>query len=586
MSKKLPDKKFGKELGEKTEDNYLIGRWYLHSDGDRVYIIKKKKGDDWIVDRCKREGYYDAGEWRRDISLKEDRYYGHLILLPENVDSMSKVEKYVEHSVGNALAVIDSGEVEPVLSESTDVVPTGKDELSRMLTFQKELIKLGSEYEVMEISLNEKRSIMESKVRKVQEELKHMQNILDTVGLYLGIDEAVMQIQDGEEGEGPLCLRQRILYMDEEIAVHHFNELGFDDGGADWKDILQFDEWVKNNLDVVLPEEKGIVILKIRRFDKDYGDDPWLNHFANIPNQNTYFLIRNGEKIWRVWENIQIVDRLFPRVNEIEDTEDAFNRKQEKIQRYNKHMLAIQGILDRTGIFGGDKFDLMSPDDKDLRLIRDDEDVLPAGRMSWTDFRNDVNGKIVVGTRFVLAATWRTWSSDIYGSQLSWLCKPPTNGIYNCTKITKGSYSEKVWAMYMPDGEVYSWTEGVSERKNRKSFYLYRGDYILNYDDVTIEDLEFYINDRTARKDYLKLVPVLMEMLTGKREERVWEDNFKEFMKGEYFDGVDGIDDMLDKAIEWWKFKVIMKRPLKKEDAKAVRMIKGRVKRMIKGEVE
>jgi len=36
------------------------------------------------------------------------------------------------------------------------------------------------------------------------------------------------------------------------------------------------------------------------------------------------------------------------------------------------------------------------------------------------------------------------------------------------------------------------------------------------------------------------------------------------------------------KAVDWWKHKVIWKRPIRQDDAKAWRMIKGRINREIK----
>jgi len=600
------DIEFGKKLGIAHEADYEVGRWYLGHDSrevDCVYVITSQHPDDpddWLANKHYREGHYGHDKGWHEVAIGKESYLRRVTLLPDHVQSLDDVEAHMDEAAERALALIGTDgamtEAEQKLSTSTEIVPTGDAEINRMLQVQKDMLKLQAEYETMEISLSEKRDIMERRARKMREKLEKMQNILDTVGLYMGIDEALVQIQEGKEGEGPLCLRQLILYMDEELAVDHFKKYGNDDpDGADYRDIPMFDEWIKTNVDKVLPESRGIVILKVRRHDKKYAQNDsfisiWSEIMMNIPNKKTYFLIRNGENLYRIWEHITITDRLFPRRGEIENTEEHFGERQKAIQKYNKHMLAIQGILDRTGIFGKKRYDLLNPDDDELRFIRDDEDLLPQGRKPWQEFKSDLNHRIKVGTRFVLSATFRNWHDDYsYGNQIPYWCDPPKNGLYHCTKTTTGKYgSDKVYAMYMPSGKTYSWNKGFTERKRRRSFWLYSGDYILNYDDITLDDLEFYITDRVMRGSYLDMVPLLMHVHEQKREEKLWEYNFKEHMTNAFFarEDPDLLNYMLDAAIDWWKYKVIMSRPLKSEDAKAVRMVKGRVKRLLKGEVQ
>lgn len=98
---------------------------------------------------------------------------------------------------------------------------------------------------------------------------------------------------------------------------------------------------------------------------------------------------------------------------------------------------------------------------------------------------------------------------------------------------------------------------------------------------MKIEDIEYYIKDRLNRKHYASMMPVLKGIRKMILEERVQEEGFIELIGSQ----VDNSTDEILEAIEWWKRKVIEKRPLVREDAKAVRMIKQYLKKGDTGEV-
>lgn len=129
-----------------------------------------------------------------------------------------------------------------------------------------------------------------------QKQVSKIMRVITTIELYLGIEEELHQIQVGEKApaETPISFRQMVLYIDEEVGVH-------EDGGLDFRSIKQFDEWLiaDKNINIVLPEKKGVVVFNPRRHKKEYNND-YLNIVWNTENKfNTYILIRNGDCIDR-----------------------------------------------------------------------------------------------------------------------------------------------------------------------------------------------------------------------------------------------------------------------------------------------
>ena len=99
---------------------------------------------------------------------------------------------------------------------------------------------------------------------------------------------------------------------------------------------------------------------------------------------------------------------------------------------------------------------------------------------------------------------------------------------------------------------------------------LYPGDeFVLNYDRLSLDDIEYYINSRIDRENYLSMLPILRGIRHERLKEMEWERGFVENLSLR----MKIKENAVWKAIEWWKNKVIWKRPIMKDDAKALRMI-------------
>ena len=231
-------------------------------------------------------------------------------------------------------------------------------------------------------------------VAKFEKQIKKIMRVITTIELYLGVDEEIVQIQEGEKAPSntPISFRQLVLFIDEEVGA-------YEDGGLDWKSIEQFDNWLlqKQNLDIVLPEKKGMVVLRPRRENKHYHDNPWVNSFMNTPNhKHTYFLIRNGDNVYRIFtEKLTVSDRLFPRRKELQQLYDkmqneSWDKRKEEIEdemyQYKDRAMLMKGLVDRTDIFHPlpvDNLNIFKLEEaqEHVNFIYDDEMQLPTGKL-------------------------------------------------------------------------------------------------------------------------------------------------------------------------------------------------------------
>lgn len=88
--------------------------------------------------------------------------------------------------------------------------------------------------------------------------------------------------------------------------------------------------------------------------------------------------------------------------------------------------------------------------------------------------------------------------------------------------------------------------------------------------------IEYYLNDRVERHNYLYMFDVLKDL----KELRLQEiENEKQFVRL-IADRNDVKQDIVWKEVEWWKQKNIWKRPITQDNAKALRMIESRIKKL------
>jgi len=554
-------------------------------------------------------------------------YYGRKTFIetePEvfkkQVDQLIKSEVTIEEliSLNDITKKSDSQEL---MVMNKDILKHKKEELIRKQNFIQSRVK--SMMAIMERKRNE----LQYYKTEMEKQVKKLSKLILSIELYLGVKETLEQIQIGENADPnqPICLRQRLLYMDVEVGDP-------EDGGLDFQNIKDFDNWLlkeniywkKKNYEVLVPEQKCIVVFRVRKDDKKYGtNNPFLEARMNIDNANTYILIRNGTNIYKIWSDlINITPQLFPGKVELQKLFDDISGEsyyskedaENKIFTYKNHILLLQGLIERTPIFpDNNTLNLFKSEDLESGLIKfiyDNEPgtMLKSGIPSFWDWKKKINESIDEGSRVLIinnmidfgygkdrqeAIMDRLFKSKYqYGHNVPNIT--PSTGIYEVLKddsAKKRSYYDKdeskynpLYIKYNPTASNNSWYN--KEYKNRLSFEIFTDDdFVLNYDAVKEKDLElleYYVHSREGRESYLSLIPTLFDLIKTKKEELEQENEFiKLVLSQNKLSNTKSNLILVKETIEWWKLKNKWKRGIDKDDTKALRMISKKINKEI-----
>ena len=116
-----------------------------------------------------------------------------------------------------------------------------------------------------------------------------------------------------------------------------------------------------------------------------------------------------------------------------------------------------------------------------------------------------------------------------------------------------------------------------SDRKNRISFKVYTdARELLNYDALDLETVEYYLNNRINRADYLSIMPMLENVHKQLLEEMKQEESFILLLKGQVHNVS---DELIKETIKWWKLKNKVKRPITANDALAYKQILNKLQK-------
>lgn len=453
---------------------------------------------------------------------------------------------------------------------------------------------------------------MNGYLAKVNEKVANLVKIITVLNLYTGATVDIHQIAEGDPApkDEPLSMRQRILFMDEELCIHIDHE-------ADYKDVNLFFDWLKTpeNRNIIVPEPRCVVCLKPKRFDINYrSGDAYYDAQRNIWNRHTYVVIRNGDNLW--WfesEDLEVYEWAFPH-DDFEETfakrlaeekywkDHVIRQREDVTYRVTKYMMFLQGLIDqRQDLIGptAERLNLMKL--QGIRLIRDDENLIGTGRKPWKEFRDEKNTLIRRGTR-ILYVAGPYWSDSYkrrptpcsgqfvryYSNEWSMPSFPGT-GLYSADEIEvvhHYDHGQPVMAKhprlvfkYLPGDEVFDRTEYEYRQRKQRVSWEFDPCYVLNYDAVSIEELQCYLEDRTLRTEFASMIPILVEMRRHKVAEFKDEEAFKKLLSDTILreTGKTVPEGMIDEAIAWWKEKVIFTRPLRSDDRKAWNMIKKHI---------
>lgn len=697
--------KSNKPVKKKEEFTVNVGDIFIDSRDSAFRILEKEKDNrynyytyEWLYDvlggkwKVSKSQMSDTKEWRNDTisadSLKQ--YYKKISQKDFDVwlDKARKLLETGEMSEEFSLETKEEG-------TSTELVGLGSKEYLQTLEagMQEKANQLQGMQNIISLYMQEQERKLDAYKRELEgamaifkKQIERVQRQITIIELYLGINEEIHQIKDGAPAgiDSPICFRQQVLFMDEETGITNA-------GGLDATRIDEFDEWLltDDNYKKIIPEEKCVVTFKVRRYARDYGNADKNDDMKGENQYYTYFLIRNGDKLHRIFTNkIIIPERLFPRRNEMEkmfkkmqeeikstsferNKQEAKDKAENRLYLYKKIAFFYQGLIDRTEVFSPvvPKISIFNMDEFEgcFNFIYDDELALPNGRIPFWDWHWELNNKLVRGSRIVLSDRrnrfGRNESRDDEKYRLLTKVsnyRSPENGIYEVDMmygdkteviphyymeeleakgllIKKGNEIEKRYLIeyasasysdhYLPlkgvtvrtfmakdvfdrkdeeyiesykctfkqetffirynsAEEVYgSWGDyDPHKRKNRISWKVEKhDDFIFNYDQIDTDSINFYLTSRADRHNYYQMLPMLKRVLAIREEELKWERGFVKMLVdnatkkyGEKLNTA-ACEQFTWDCIDWWKNKVIFKRPITKDDTKALRMIEERV---------
>jgi len=429
-----------------------------------------------------------------------------------------------------------------------------------LVKMQKDMPKISKELEELaeDYAVTAKQIALPDLVRLecVKESLEIVKDRIFTIELYCGLQEKVYQIQAGEPADTneKIAIRQQLLFMDEETLFD------YECGGMNFENVDKFDAWVikPENLNRILPEKKGVVAFRIRRKDKDYGEarclsDAWNQFNWKCADKQTYLLIRNGENVYRIWSELDFSPRLIPKRDEIgeeqykkrdkwfeekEELEELINQDsvefddctkklQELLKKYNRVVIMIQGLLDRSKVFSPHPIiNLAHPGKLDewVNLIRDEEDGLPMNKITWEAYRDQLNKSLRVGKYVYISLPSVDKYREYYDEEKKMKRKRPRHGwvsnvmpkILRVDAIKKDGSEVKVsW----PAGKCLGkWVDNPNKpgymmwniKTERLLHEWVPTHYCLNVTDYVLGDYKMFLCDRSLQGQYLKWARYLL----------------------------------------------------------------------------
>lgn len=573
-----------------------IGQYYWHEDDDNdirdgsTGIIKDdyKEGERklWCVihiasNHIEVSRPSDYGTSHRQVHF--DTFLNEFIYEPNYVEILQRqaaeIQSQINEKMGDMIEEgrnlcllrktgIEEGEEKSTLPAPVVIDP--KKYKAELVEFKTDLPQKHKEIDELSEDLSGVYAMMVMGQKANLEKVKKALNVVDdkifTVELYCGLLEEAHLIRDGEPAlsSEKLTIRQQLLFMDEEALLNYKH------GGMDFGDIKQFDEWCAQdeNINRVLPEQRGIVAFRVRRNAKDWkGElDAWACASWDKANKKTYLLIRNGEKIYRIETDIDFSPRLIPFRDEIDNAlmeektrqipykkddprykedwpwnydeetyyevvtpddfsyDDYVEKADNAIKHYNRMIILIQGLLDRSIVFAPHppiKMTDSASVAKHVVLKRTEEDgLLPHETIDWKEWLTEKNKSVKIGSWIYSGAKdekQRGWSVN-------------SRPLY--IQVTKIKRDKSEIRVSWPMGEMWNRYDGYYQSTKMCHLWI-PFDKFINIEAYEIGDYKQFLCDYRQKGRYLEWAPYLLRAEDWKREQIMGNKDVYELMVAE-----------------------------------------------------
>lgn len=459
---------------------------------------------------------------------------------------------------------------------------------------------------------------LNARMEQAKRELERWAENLGFLSAYLGVGVRPFVLREGSPApaDTPITVRQTVLCMDEEIAVHDLltGRPVRADKGFTARDIDRFCAWLTDTpeaLATVFPWPKGICALRPRRepLHREAADlfAAMANAHEAAEDAKTYLLVRNGQQLTLIAMDADVWPRLIPADVDAPTGGEADDLRDRAAQRDTlarakaqlRGLLTIQGLIAHTDVLcplPAPRPDVLDPSSAGaFNLVRDAEnsgllvDTAAAplhtltwnGYLKWLQEQNDVGCSVLyVGPTHdrrdginIEARTGRR--------HLSWPAFGEVCEVVEATPHEGRTYGTAGRLLYSPREPVYRRDEDgymePGERQRRCGFAFY-SDEVVPLHALSWRVLEHFLRDRQARPQYMYAFPIIQAAYRWAKATAAAERPFVDLVLKEA--GVDPFDPTsaaartrAERILRWWKFKVRVHRTVTSDEAKALRMV-------------
>lgn len=408
--------------------------------------------------------------------------------------------------------------------------------------------------------------------------MSHIEKLLkgiESLDLYIGKSVSVVNYKKGKSApaEIKLTICQKKLYMDEELAVWADVDHWFD-----FSSINHFFETLATEdglLNQVFPTERCILVMATNNRYIDYGDRH-TNQIYNQINKNVLLAVRDGENIYTVQSPVEShmrTGRLFPSKSDQDSIFRGFDGEAIKFTdldytgalesheayalHYKRFLILICGLDHRENLFGdfyaGPKsldFVSMAFQEEHFLFLHDDDGEGLFGHVNKPPLESFIAAKnniLQSGSRVL--CYWRTlMNSDTAPGAVKYR-----------ESYRSGERARDEW-VYKPDDQFnlciarkkgkdivvdvpvrgYSWSINADREFNclvNLSAFKGDGTGYLCLDDVDPDDLQWYINARHVRGDFLRYMQIFKSAVKTLRAERELEKPSREWLASALLQG-------------------------------------------------
>lgn len=462
--------------------------------------------------------------------------------------AMDIYSRRIEHKDSKSPVSVN-GDINVVDVIAAGITPDLIEQLKGSATQQQDIIKIQAEWLLEEQTKlqqmfarilpygTELASAQSASMQDINRDLAKRQSGIETLELYVGSDVTLHTIKEGRSADSDIKLSvvQEVLYADVELSLHKSTAIYFDASKMHvlWKELVENPSFVNQ----IFPTERCIVLMRCNRMKKDYGNI-YESSERNAQNKSVFLLVRNGENLYAIFSPISShlgAARLFPAFEEIErhlfnggneivinidDLEYSSKMQQIELEilHYKRFMILIAGFDHRENLFGDfypkqQFLTMFQPEFQNcyMNFIHDGdgEGMLPTMEektLTLTEWCAKLNSKLTRGSR-VIVDTEKLVNNEtapacysIVKDESRCNYEPIDHFVFTTVQQDKKGFFVKIPVKH-------GWDSDKREFEARVAIPVdVTFSEILCIDGMTPHGLDFYINSRLYRQDFVKYV--------------------------------------------------------------------------------